>query len=156
MYEILTSIFTERTYNFLDTNNILPSKQRGCKKKSYGCKDQLLINKMLLENSRICHTNLSTTCIGYRKSFDSTPHKWILKVLQMYKISPTIINFLTISMKKWKTNLYLNHAKSSKVCENINIKCGIFQGDSLSPFFFCLALVTLSYELNNTGYEYTI
>ena len=74
----------------------------------------------------------------------------------MYKISPTIINFLTVSMKKWKTNLYLNQTQGSTVCENINIKCGIFQGDSLSPLLFCLALVPLSYELNNIGYGYNI
>ena len=30
MYKILTSIITERTYNFLDNNNILPTKQKGC------------------------------------------------------------------------------------------------------------------------------
>ena len=74
----------------------------------------------------------------------------------MYKISPTIINFLTVSMKEWKTNLYLNHAQGSTVCENINIKCGIFQGNSMSPVLFCLALVPRSYELNNTDYGYNI
>ena len=105
MYKILTSIVTERTYNFLDTNNILPSEQKDCKKGSYGCKDQLLINKMLLENSCTCHRNLSATWIDYRKAFGSVPHTWIWKVLQIYKISPTIINFLTVSMKEWKTNL---------------------------------------------------
>ena len=47
----------------------------------------------------------------------------------MIKIIAIII-IITVSMKKWKTNLYLNHAQGS---ENINIKCGIFQGDSLSP-----------------------
>ena len=63
MYKILTSIVTEGTYNFLDTNNILPLEQKGCKKGTYGCKDQLLINKMLLENSRTCHRNLITAWI---------------------------------------------------------------------------------------------
>ena len=44
----------------------------------------------------------------------------------------------------------------STVCENINIKCGIFQADSLSPLLFCLALVPLFYELNNAGSGYNI
>ena len=52
VYKILTLITTERTCNFLDNNNILPTEQKGCKRGSYGCKDQLLINNMLLENSR--------------------------------------------------------------------------------------------------------
>ena len=33
----------------------------------------------------------------YRKDFDSVPPTWILKVLQMYKISATIKHFLTTS-----------------------------------------------------------
>ena len=80
MYKMLTSIITERTYSFLDTNNILPAEQ-GCRKGSYGCKDQLLINKMLLENSRSHHRNLSTAWVDYRKAFDSVPNSWILIVL---------------------------------------------------------------------------
>ena len=75
------------------------------------------MKKMLLEKSRSCHRNLSTAWIDYRKAFDSVPHTWTLKVLQMYKISTTIINFLTTSMKLWKTNLYLNHSKVSTICE---------------------------------------
>ena len=157
MYKILTSIATERTYNFFDANNILPSEQRGCKKESYGWKDQLLINKMLLDNSQSCHRNLSVAWIGYIKAFDSVLHIRILRVFQMYEISPTIINFLTTSMKEWKTNLCLNYSQGNTVSENIKIKCGIIQDDSLSPPpLFCLALVTLSYELNNTGYGYSV
>ena len=45
MYKILTSILTERTYAFLEENELLPTEQTGCKRGSYGCKDQLLINK---------------------------------------------------------------------------------------------------------------
>ena len=49
-YKILTSIITERMYTFLEENLILPQEEKGCKENSYGCKDQLLINKMILEN----------------------------------------------------------------------------------------------------------
>ena len=36
---------------------------------------------------------------------------------------------------------------------HMQIRRGIFQGDSLSPLLFCMAL-TLSKELNRTGYSY--
>lgn len=100
MYKMLTFIITERIYSFLDTNNILPAKQ-GCRKGSYGRKDYLLIIKMLLENSRHSNDrNLTIAWVDYRKAFDSVEHSWILKVLQLYKVSPTIVNFLKISMKE--------------------------------------------------------
>ena len=78
MYKILTSLITERTYNFLDNNNILPTEQKGCKRESYGFKDQLMIDKMLLENNRSSCKNLSTAWIDYRKASDRVAHSWLL------------------------------------------------------------------------------
>ena len=52
MYKALTSIITERAYIFVESNNLLPKVQRRCRRRSYGCKDQLLINKAILEKVR--------------------------------------------------------------------------------------------------------
>ena len=121
MYKILASVITERTCIFLDNKNILSAEQRGCKRGSHGCKDRLLINEMLLENSRSSHKNLSAAWIDYRKAFDRVRYSWILRDLELYKVSPTIINFLNISMTKWKTNLHLNYSEGSINCENFDI-----------------------------------
>ena len=40
--------------------------------------------------------------------------------------------------------------------DNINIKRGIFQGDSLSPLLFCISLIPISLELSSSGYGYKI
>ena len=156
LYKILTSIITDRTYKHLDENELLPMEQKGCKKGSYGCKDQLLINKMILEHCRKMKRNLSTAWIDYRKAFDSVPHSWILKTMHMYKVSPTLINFLSHGMSTWKTTMILNYSTGKIVTNPISIKNGIFQGDSLSPLLFCLALAPLSNLLNNTNMGYTV
>ena len=122
----------------------------------YGWKDQLLISKMLLGNSRSSCKTLSTAWIDYRKTFDSVPHSCLLRVLEFCKVSSMTINFLKISMTKWKTNLHLNYSERSIICENLDINSVVFQRDSLSPLLFCLALTPLSYELNDTGYGYKI
>ena len=155
-YKLLTSVITDRTYNFLENNNIFPLEQKGCKRGSYGCKDQLLVNKMILE---ICHRkkrNLSTAWIDYKKAFDSVPHTWILESLETYKVSPVIINFLKHSMNNWKTTLHLNSSNHNLTSSKIDINCGIFQGDSLSPLLFCLCLIPLSAELNRANLGYRI
>ena len=72
-YKLLTSILTERTYAHMEDHNIFPIEQKGCRKGSYGCKDQLLVNKMILENARTKHKHLSTAWIDYKKAFDSVP-----------------------------------------------------------------------------------
>ena len=92
-YKILTSVITECMYTFLEENSILPQEQKGCKRNSYGCKDQLLTNKMFFGNCRKKNRNLSTVWIDYNKAFDSVPHEWILKAVELYKISPIIPNF---------------------------------------------------------------
>ena len=54
-------------------------------------------------------------------------------------------------MRAWQTNLTANNDSLGKVC----IRRGIFQGDSLSPLLFVLALMPLSMILRkvNAGYE---
>ena len=71
----------------------------------------------------------------------------------MHKISQFIVNFLTTSMIEQETNLYLNLSQGSTICKNIKIKCGILQGDSMSPLVFCLALVPVTRDMDTTYTE---
>ena len=52
IYKLLTSTLAERAYSFIESNDILPIEQKGCKRGSYGCKDQLLINRLFIENCK--------------------------------------------------------------------------------------------------------
>ena len=88
---------------------MLPTEQKGCKRGLYGCKDQLLINKIVLED---CHTrkkSLSTAWIDYRKAYHNVPHSWIIKVMEIYKVSPVLTNFMKGSMSQWRTTMILRH-----------------------------------------------
>jgi len=155
-YKTLTSIIVERIYTFLETQKLLPPEQKGCRRHSYGCKDQLLINRMIMEDNKKRKTNLSTSWIDYRKAFDSVPHSWITKTMEIYKLSPTMIKFMRHSMNMWKTTMVLNHSNGTIKTGEINIRSGIFQGDSLSPLLFCLSLAPLSTMLNIEGCGYKI
>ena len=131
-YKLLTAILSDRIYSYLEEKDILPTEQKGCRKNCYGCKDQLLINKMIIESCKKKHRNLSAAWIDYRKAFDSVPHKWILKALDIYGISPTITNFLQQAMTQWNTKLSITLANGTDMSGSIPIDRGIFQGDSLS------------------------
>ena len=78
-----------------------------------------------------------------------------MKVMEIYKVSPIVTKFVQQSMTNWKIVMILNNNKDRITSRSINIRRGIFQGDSLSPFLFCLSLAPLSNMLNNTkcGYE---
>ena len=91
--------------------------QKGCRRRSYGCKDQLLINKAILEEVRSMRSNLSTTWIDYKKA----THIWIVESLELYKICPTVILFMWEKMKPWRTIFHLNHNKGMMTSRPIEI-----------------------------------
>ena len=99
-FKILTSVIKDRLYSHLEKKAITTPEQRGGKKDCYGCKDQLMINNAILENCKKRKKTLSTAWIDYKKAFDSVPHCWILKCLQMYKICPVLIPLIEESMRQ--------------------------------------------------------
>ena len=48
MWKLLTGVIAESMYEYFERNNILPEEQKGCRRKSRGTKDQLLIDKVIL------------------------------------------------------------------------------------------------------------
>ena len=84
MYKLLTSVLTDKIYSFLEGNNMFPLEQKGCKRGTYGCKDQLLINKMINDDCHARKKNLSMAWIDYKKAFDSIPHSWIVECLETW------------------------------------------------------------------------
>lgn len=156
MYKNLSWIIARRIRKHMELNNLLASEQKGCRRNCYGCKDHLLVNKMILENCKTTKRNLSVAWIDYQKAFDSVPHSWILKSLEIYRISPVISNFLKSTMAFWQTTLILHHNEGKIETPHMKIKKGIFQGDSLSPLLFCIALNPLSTLLNDTSFGYQL
>ena len=73
-YELFNHFIVDRIYNNLEERNLLLAEQKGCWKGLYGCNDQLLINKSILEDFEGKRMTLSTVWIDYRKAFDSVPH----------------------------------------------------------------------------------
>ena len=50
MWKLMTGIIANRVYEYLEMNNLLPVEQKGCRRNSRGTKDQLLIDKMVLND----------------------------------------------------------------------------------------------------------
>ena len=99
---------------------------------------------------------MSFAWIDYKKAFDSVPQKCILRSLELFKVSPRVVGFLKHNMNNWKRQLTLTHESGTLMSDNINIKSGIFQGDSLSPLLFCILLIPLSLEFNSSDHGYKI
>jgi hypothetical protein len=59
-------------------------------------------------------------------------------------------------MQKWNTTLLLKTKQEVMHSQPIQIRRGIFQGDSLSPLLFCIALIPLTNDLNRADCGYQV
>jgi len=156
-YKLMTLILTDKIYKHTTINEILPFEQKGVRRKARGCKDHLMIDKLIDEDAKRKKRSVSLMWIDYKKAYDSVPHSWIIEAMKLYKIDDTIINFIELLMPAWRTKIYLPHEKGCITTDDINIERGIFQGDSLSPLIFCLCLIPITNILKRAkvGYKLT-
>ena len=70
----------------------------------------------------------------------------MLVTLQHQQDAPR--TFIGNSTGLWKKTLEANSKSQA------NIKCGIYQGDALSPLLFCIGLNPLSHITTKSGYGY--
>ena len=150
-WKLMTSIIAEEMYTHLKKQSLLPIEQKGCRRNARGTKDHLLVDKLILSNCRRRKVDLHVSWIDYKKAYDSVPHSWILKCLELFRFDDRVAKFLQAAMKIWKTDLTINNM----LIGECNIQRGIFQGDSLSPLLFVIAMIPLSRMLNKLrcGYQ---
>ncbi|XP_065055326.1 uncharacterized protein LOC135683871 [Rhopilema esculentum] len=152
MWKILAGIVSESLYHHLENEKLLPEEQKGCRKQSRGTKDQLMIDKMVMKNCRRRLTNLCVAWIDYRKAYDMVPHSWILACLTMFNVADNIHNLIRKLMRSWTVEL----TSEGEMLDEVKIKRGIFQGDSLSPLLFVWAMIPLSMVLKKMKARYTL
>ena len=126
MYKIISSVINIRLLQHLSSNNLKHDEQKGCSPNTYGCIDQLLIDAMILDDAKNRQKNLSVAWIDYRKAYDSIPHDWLIKSLEIHKFDQTIIAFIKYTMSIWATTLNINMANETITTNKININAGIF------------------------------
>jgi hypothetical protein len=156
IYKIMTSCIKVIIYDHCQKLNILNEEQKGSVKECFGCKEQLIIDTVIMEPARKNNRNIYTAFIDYKKAYDSVPHSWLIKILKIYKINLDLINFLSHVMTFLRTTLNLSINNTKLKSQPIQIKRGIYQGDSLSLLWFCLAINPLTNLLNSTGYGFNI
>ena len=73
MWKLMTGVISEKMYNYLESESLLPEEQKGCRRKSRETKDQLLIDKIVLKDCKRRHTNLAMAWIDYKKHMILSP-----------------------------------------------------------------------------------
>jgi hypothetical protein len=68
-----SSVITNKISTHLSTSNTLTEEQKGCRKNSQGCKEQLLIDAVVTGQAKHKQRSISVASIDYQKAFDSVP-----------------------------------------------------------------------------------
>ena len=149
MWKLLTGVIADQIYAHLD-QEVLPEEQKGCRKGSRGTNHLLYIDRAVIKEVKSRNKNLAMAWIDYKKAYDMVPHSRIIQCLDLFGVAENIKSLLVNSMEKWKVMLCSGNSELGEV----EIKRGIFQGDSLSPLVFVLALIPLTFILRKAKAAY--
>ena len=155
IYKIYTALIAEFIMDHCESNNnIVTEEQAAEKRNSWGCTDQLLINKMIYKEVKENRRNLTAVWLDYKKAFDSVPHSWIVESLKLARVPDKIINAIAVLMTKWKTKMQIYGENKNLENDEIEYNRGIIQGDTLSLILFVLSVNPMSFLLKRyEGYK---
>ena len=130
----------DQIYVHLDQAKLLPEELKGCRKGSRGTNDLLYIDRAVFKEIKSRNKNLAMAWIDYKKAYHMVPHSWTIECLDLFEVAENNKSLLVNSMEKWKVMLCSGNCE----LDEVEIKRGIFQGDSLFPLVFVLELISLS------------
>ena len=154
IYKIKSAIIANKLNKHLHENNLWPFEQFGTLEKTQGSKEVLLLDAMIANEVRTYQRNIYMAWTDVKKAFDSVCQNHILRIMEVLGVPKWIINWIKEAMKTWRTKLQIYINGTPSVTEAINIICGIFQGDSLSPVLFCISYIFVSIIIRNLRIGY--
>ena len=147
MYKWFTSVLQNIYNDHKNNHGIMQMDQRGAKEKCSGTLENLLIDDMVLKDSRDNKRNLSCCWIDVRKAYDSLSHSWMKKMLEVHRFPVKLQKVLGKIMDAWNIVLFVPLEREDVMSEPIRVTNGVLQGDVISGSLFTLSLNPVSWEL---------
>jgi len=82
------------------------TRAKRCHPGSNVCKDQLIISTAIYEDCRRRNKNLRIAWIDYQKAFDSVPHSWEEKSIEMVGVNSKIVRFCNYLWRNGSQGLF--------------------------------------------------
>ena len=155
-YKLITAVINHNLRKIEASQNMLQLDQRGGKPGSMGCTDNLLVDRMVLEDAQFNLKNLTCTWVDLKKAFDSVSHPWLFRCLECHGVPVVLIDFIKNIVKTWEISIEINTKNGKEKIETIKVNCGILQGDSFCVTLFVISVNPLAWYIRSTeGYNIT-
>ena len=153
-YTVWTSILNRRLNDSLKPILADFTEQRGAREGTAGVVETLLIDKCAIMDAKRHRRNLFQAFIDFKKAYDSISHPMLTEILTILAPPTPIIRAILDCMSKWATCFTIDQRRNLTT-PTIQLGRGVFQGDSLSPRLFTIALLPLTVALRQ-GSGYTM
>ena len=157
-YKLITAVINHNLRKIEASQNMLQLDQRGGKPGSMGCTDNLLVDRMVLEDAQFNLKNLTCTWVyvDLKKAFDSVSHPWLFRCLECHGVPVVLIDFIKNIVKTWEISIEINTKNGKEKIETIKVNRGILQGDSFCVTLFIMSVNPLVWYIRSTeGYNIT-
>ena len=152
-YKLITAVINHNLRKIEASQNMLQLDQRGGKPGSMGCTDNLLVDRMVLEDAQFNLKNLTCTWVDLKKAFDSVSNPWLFRCLEFHGVPVVLIDFIKNIVKTWEISTEINTKNGKEKIETIKVNRGILQGDSFCVTLFIMSVNPLAGYLRSTeGY----
>ena len=140
LYKWFTSCLLKPINQNLDRHRLMETEQRGVKSKCSGTTDNLLIDRMVCQDSHNAHKNLSMAWIDVRKAFDSVSHEWLQEIMSLHKFAGWICRTVERLCRSWNTRIVAHTKQGHETSQVIHFNKGLPQGDALCSRLFTMCI----------------
>ena len=155
-FKLITAVINHNLPKIEASQNMLQLDQRAGKPGSMGCTDNLLVDRMVLEDAQFNLKNLTCTWVDLKKAFDSVSHPWLFRCLDCHGVHVVLMDFIKNIVKIWEISIEINTKNEKEKIETIKVNCEILQGDSFCVTLFIMSVNPLAwYVRSSEGYNIT-
>ena len=145
-YEWYTSCLLSQASRHLEENRLMQGDQRGAMEKCRGTLDNLLLDRMVLQDAERGRRNLSMAWVDVAKAYDSVDHHWLIDMFNLHRFPSWYSEVMQKLSTSWSTRIMAKTENGLETPDTIQFNKSLPQGDTLCPLLFTLCLNPIAWK----------
>lgn len=145
MYKLVTGVLCEYLKCYCDKWELIPKEQRAIRSGNWACTEAHIVDNTIRDKVKYDGQRVGLAWFDYAKAYDSISHDYLIFVLQKLGFPSQVYKCIMNIMQTWSVR-YIG--KGNEISDPLRIKRGILQGDTMSPYLFCIGLIPITFIIN--------